>query len=56
MLLALTLALPFLGGLENAMGLLIIGIGLYEAWKVNRIPALSVSGPYAVGAPKAADG
>jgi hypothetical protein len=55
MLLAFTLALPFLGGLENAMGLVIIGIGLYEAWKVNRIPALSVSGPFTVGAQKAAD-
>jgi hypothetical protein len=55
MLLAFTLALPFLAGFENVMGLVIIAIGLYEAWKVNRIPALSVTGPYTVGAPRAAD-
>jgi hypothetical protein len=50
MLLALTLALPFLAGFENLMGLVIIGIGLYEAWKVNRAAPFSVSGPFAVGA------
>jgi hypothetical protein len=46
---ALILALPFLGGVQNIMGLIIIGIGLYEAWKVNRAPPFSVSGPFAVG-------
>ena len=35
-LIGLFLALPFLGGLENLMGLIIIAIGLYEAWKFNR--------------------
>lgn len=53
-LLAFTLALPFLSGFDNLMGLVIIGIGLYEAWKVNRAPALSVTGPYTVGAPGSA--
>jgi hypothetical protein len=55
-LFALTLALPFLAGFDNLMGLVIIAIGLYEAWKVNRAPALSVTGPYTVGAPRAAGG
>jgi len=54
-LLGFTLALPFLSGLENVMGLVIIAIGLYEAWKVNRVPPLTVTGPYAVGAARSAD-
>ncbi len=49
MLLAFTLALPFLAGFDNLMGLFIIAIGLYEAWKVNRAPPFSVTGPYTVG-------
>ena len=48
---ALTLALPFLGGVNNIMGLIIIAIALWEAWKVNRKVPLVVSGPLAVGAP-----
>jgi hypothetical protein len=46
--LAFTLALPFLAGFDNIMGLIIIGIALYEAWKVNRAAPFSVSGPYRV--------
>lgn len=37
---------PFLAGLENIMGLAIIGFGLWEAWKINRRPELSISGPH----------
>lgn len=50
LLVAFTLALPFLAGLDNIMGLLLIAIGLYEAWKVNRAAPFRVSGPYQVGA------
>ena len=46
---ALTLALPFLGGVNNIMGLIIIAIALWEAWKVNRKVPLVISGPLAVG-------
>lgn len=42
-------ALPFMAGLENILGLVIIGIGLYEAWKLNKPESLSVTGPYQVG-------
>lgn len=45
-LLALAFAAPFLGGLENIMGLIIIAIGLYEAWKINRAAPLVITGPY----------
>jgi hypothetical protein len=42
----LLLVLPFLGGFENIIGLLIVGFALWEAWKVNRRVILSVSGPF----------
>ena len=51
-LFAFTLALPFLSGFDNIMGLVIIAIALYEAWKVNRAARFVVSGPYRVGAVK----
>ena len=44
----LACATPFLGGLQNIMGLVIIGIGLYEAWKLNKRMPLQITGPYAV--------
>lgn len=43
-------ALPFLAGFENAIGLLIIGFALWEAWRLNALVDLSVGGPYRVGA------
>ena len=49
MLFVFSLALPFLAGLDNLMGIVIIGIGLYEAWKVNRAAPFSISGPFMVG-------
>lgn len=39
---------PFMGGVP-VVGLIIIAIGLYEAWKLNRRPLLRVSGPHALG-------
>jgi hypothetical protein len=47
-LLALAYASPFLGGVQNIMGLIIIGIGLYEAWKFTRAVPLNVLGPFPV--------
>ena len=46
----LVLAIPFLAGIENVIGLIIIGIGLYEAWKFNRKPQLTITGPHAIAA------
>lgn len=43
------MALPFLAGFENIIGLVIIGIGLYEAWKINKYEPLVVEGPFQVG-------
>jgi uncharacterized protein (DUF983 family) len=44
--LAFAMAIPFLAGLENLMGLAIIAFGLYEAWKINRAQPLTVTGPF----------
>lgn len=46
----LIMAIPFLAGLENIIGLAIIAFGLYEAWKLNRRTVLSISGPFQLGA------
>jgi len=40
------LAAPFLAGYRNILGLFIIGLGLYEAWRLNRRPQLVLSGPH----------
>jgi hypothetical protein len=53
-LLGVLYATPFLAGLQNLLGVLIIGFALYEAWKLNRRTELRVSGPHRVsmtGAP-----
>jgi hypothetical protein len=41
-------AAPFLAGLQNIIGLVIIGIGMYEAWKLNRRVPLVITGPHAL--------
>jgi hypothetical protein len=43
-------ALPFLAGLQNILGLVIIAIGLYEAWKLNQRTELKIAGPFKVTA------
>ena len=45
-LLGLVIASPFLAGFENAIGLVIIGVGLYEAWKINRRQPIVITGPH----------
>ena len=49
-LVGLVLAIPFLAGIENIMGLIIIGIGLYEAWKFNRKGQVTITGPHVIAA------
>jgi len=48
-LLLMAAALPFLAGFENILGLVIIAVGLYEAWRINKRAVLEVSGPFQVG-------
>jgi hypothetical protein len=50
-LLALVLiaaAAPFLAGIQNVIGLVIIGFALYQAWQMNRRAPLVINGPFAV--------
>jgi hypothetical protein len=51
---AFFLAVPFLGGFQNAIGVIIIAIGLYEAWKINRKADRTVTGPFRIEAAPAA--
>jgi hypothetical protein len=44
----LAAAIPFLGGASNIIGILIIGFGLWEAWKINRRVDEVISGPFSV--------
>ena len=53
-LFVLAAALPILAGISNIIGLFIIGIALYEAWRLNKAVALRITGPYQVGAPPTA--
>jgi hypothetical protein len=46
--LAFAYAAPFLEGSSNIIGILIIGIALWEAWKINKRADLDWSGPYRV--------
>ncbi len=41
-------AIPFLGGAENFMGILIIGFGVWRAWQMNRPIRLEVTGPHVI--------
>lgn len=45
---------PFLAGIQNFMGWIIIGIALYEAWKINRRVPLIINGPIPISGPVAA--
>ena len=53
LILALAFAAPFFAGFENFMGWIIIAIGLYEAWKINKRPDREIRGPFTVAAPAA---
>lgn len=53
-LLLIVCAAPFLAGIQNVIGIIIIGIGMYEAWKLNRRVPLVITGPHALAAPRAA--
>jgi hypothetical protein len=52
LLLVLACAVPFFAGVSNLIGLVIIGIGMYQAWKLNRRGAVVISGPHALTKPQ----
>jgi len=45
----IAMATPFLAGVENVIGILIIGFALYEAWRMNAYQPLVVEGPFKLG-------
>jgi hypothetical protein len=47
-LFAYALVLPFVQGLSSILGLFIIAIGLFEAWKWNRRAPVIIEGPFPV--------
>ena len=47
------LSLPIMIGLERPFSLVILGIGLWEAWKFTAPVPLAISGPFAAAAPGA---
>jgi hypothetical protein len=46
----LILALPFLQGFQNIIGIAIIAFALFEAWKLNRRIKIGINGPFTPGA------
>jgi hypothetical protein len=42
-------ARPIVGG-GSVIGLVIVAVGLYEAWAVNKPASLAITGPFDVGA------
>lgn len=40
--------IPILAGFSNIIGIVIIGIAVFEAWKLNRRVKLTITGPYRV--------
>ncbi len=49
LLFGIAFAAPFLAGFENFLGWIILAIGLYEAWKLNRKETLIFEGPFRIG-------
>ncbi len=45
------LALPIRQGIESPLGFVIIGIGLYEAWRFNAPVKLAITGPFSAPPP-----
>ena len=45
-LFGVAMAAPFLQGVGNIIGILIISFGLYQAWTLNRRVQLDVAGPF----------
>jgi hypothetical protein len=50
LLVGIMLAAPFLGATHAPLGLLIVGFGLWQAWKLSRGPPLHIEGPFRLDA------
>jgi hypothetical protein len=54
-LLVLPFLVPFVEGFQGLIYLFIVGIGVYEAWKINRRVPVVVNGPFRLATPAAGD-
>lgn len=50
LLFVMAAAAPIVAGFESPILLLIVGFGLWEAWKMNRRAVVSITGPLQIGA------
>jgi hypothetical protein len=50
-LFGIAMAAPFLQGVGNIIGVLIISFGLWQAWKLNTATPLAVAGPFRLDGP-----
>jgi hypothetical protein len=51
----LALMYPFLSITQSPLGIVILGIGLWQAWKSNQRVQLAITGPHTVAAPAEAE-
>jgi hypothetical protein len=51
LMLGFLIAAPVVIGFSNPLHLVIVGFALYEAWKLNRMPAFKIAGPYQLASP-----
>lgn len=51
LLYAIAFAAPFLMGVENLIGILIIGFAVHQAWRMNARRVLEIKGPFRVAPP-----
>jgi hypothetical protein len=49
-LIILLLPLPLMAGFQNIIGLIIIGLALWEAWKTTRRATVTIAGPFTLTA------
>jgi hypothetical protein len=40
--------MPVLIGLQSPLHFVIVAFALYEAWKLNRMPAFTITGPFQI--------
>ena len=50
LLLLLAARVPFMAGISNVIGLIIIGVAVLQAWRLNRRIEPRITGPYRLGA------
>jgi hypothetical protein len=50
LLVGFALALPVLIGIQSPLSFVILAFALYQAWKLNKVPAFRIAGPFQIAA------